>query len=300
MHLRLARSALVGWLLACVSLAPAQEQVPSNTRGPLGSCASVSVHEEPPSGPGISITNVTFSGFIQMPVSDQEEIANSIKQQSYAYPLDGMVEEVLERVKAGWQNHGYFKVEVNGDAKTLATSAPSIQIALFVHVEEGAQYHLGGITFRNNKMLSNATILRDEFPIKDGEIFSRQKITEGLENLRRVYGEYGYINYTGVPSTTFNDEKRRAYLEIDVDEGKQFIVSRINVGGIGGLPLHQAMKEFAIRPGDVYNSRLWELSLRRVASLFPDCTCRSDQQKQLDERTGTVALKMNFRSCLSN
>jgi len=297
MRMRLAHIAFVVLLLAGPLLTHAQEQTPTDNRTPLLSCPSLSVHEEPPSGPEISITNVTFSGFIQMPISDQEEIAASIKRQRYAHPLDGVVGEVLERVRAGWQNHGYFKAEVSGDAKTLATSATSIQLALFVHVDENAQYRLGGITFKNNKVLSNSAKLRDVFPIKDGEIFSREKIAEGLENLRKVYGEFGFINYTGVPSTTFDDEKKQLYLEINADEGKQFYVGRINVEGIGAPPRQQVLKELAIKPGDIYNSRLWDLSLLRIASLFPDCDCRSDRPLQLDERTGTVAVTLDFRPC---
>lgn len=297
MRMRLLAIAFVAWLLGGSSLSHAQEQSPTENYAPHVSCPSLSVHEEPPSGPEISITNVTFSGFIQMPISDQEEMAASIKRLRYAHPLDGVVEETLERVRAGWQNHGYFKVEVSGDAKTLTTSATSIQLALFVHVEENAQYRLGGITFKNSKVLSNSAKLRDVFPIKDGEIFSREKIAEGLENLRKVYGEYGFINYTGVPSTRFDDEKKQVYLEIDADEGKQFYVSRINVEGIGAPPRQQLLKELAIKPGDIYNSRLWELSLERVASLFPDGDCRSDRPLQLDERTGTVAVTLDFRPC---
>ena len=297
MRTRLAQITFLGSLVAGLSLTHAQEQTPADNPTRVVSCPSLSVHEGPPSGPEISFTNVTFSGFIQMPISDQEEIVASIKRQRYAYPLDGVVEEVVERLKAGWQNHGYFKVEVSGDAKTTAMTATSIQLALFVHVEENVQYRLGGITFKNNKVLSNSAKLRDEFPIKDGEIFSREKIAEGLETLRKVYGEYGFINYTGVPSITFDDEKKQVYLEIDADEGKQFYVSRINVEGIGAPSRQQVLKELAIKPGDIYNSRLWDLSLRRVASLFPDCDCRSDRPLQLDERTGTVAVTLDFRPC---
>jgi outer membrane protein insertion porin family len=176
------------------------------------------------------------------------------------------------------------------------TTATSIQLALFVHVEENAQYRLGGITFKNNKVLSNSA-LRDQFPIKDGEIFSREKIAEGLENLRKVYGGFGFINYTGVPSTMFDDQEKHGYLEIDVDEGKQFYVSRISVEGIDASSRQQVLKKLAIKPGDIYDSRLWELSLRRLASLFPDCDCRSDRPLQLDERTGTVAVTLDFRPC---
>ena len=296
--MRWAEIAFVTWLLAGPPLTCAQEQTPSDIRAPLASCTSPSVHDEPPSGPEISITNVTFSGFIQMPISDQEEIAASIKRQRYAHTLDvdGVVEEALEWARAGWQNDGYFKVLVNGDAKTVATTATSIQLALFVHVEESAQYRLGGITFKNNKALSTAN-LRDEFPIKDAKIFSREKIAKGLENLRKTYGEYGYINFTPVPNTTFDDEKKLAYLEIDVDEGKQFYVGNIVVEGRSLPPEEKVLKELAIKPGDIYNSRLWELSLQRVASLFPDCDCRSDRPIQLDERRGTATLTLEFRPC---
>lgn len=297
MRTRFAHIAFVAWLLAGPSLTYAQEQTSTDNPAPLVSCTSRSVHEKSPSGPEIAFTSVTFSGVTQMPMPDQEEIAASVKSQRYEYPLDGVVEEALERVRAGWQNRGYFKVEVTGDAKTLATSAASIELALFVHVDENAQYRLGGITFKNNRVLSNSAKIRDVFPVKDGEIFSREKIAEGLENLQKVYGEYGFINYTGVPLTTFDDEKKQVYLEIDADEGKQFYVSRINVEGIAALPRQQVLKELAIKPGDIYNGRLWELSLRRVASLFPDCACRPDGPKQLDERAGTVAVTLDFGPC---
>lgn len=297
MLVRLAQVAFIVCLWAGPALTHAQEQTLNDNRTPRVSCSSPAVHEEPPSGPEISIANVTFSGFIQMPISNQEEIVASIKRLRYAHSLDGVVEEVLERVKAGWQNRGYFKVEVSGDAKTLASSATSIQLALFVHVEENAQYRLGGITFKNNKMLSSSAALRDVFPIKDGEVFSREKIAEGLENLRKAYGQYGFINYTGVPSTTFDDEKKRVNLEIDADEGKQFYVSRINVEGLGAPPRQQVLKELAIKPGDIYNSRLWDLSLLRVASMFAGCDCRPEPHLQLDERTSTVAVTLDFGPC---
>lgn len=65
-------------------------------------------------------------------------------------------------MKAGWQDHGHFKAEVSGDAKKLSTTAPAgPQVALFVHIEENAQYNLGGITFKNNRVLTDSAKLRD-------------------------------------------------------------------------------------------------------------------------------------------
>jgi outer membrane protein insertion porin family len=94
------------------------------------------------------------------------------------------------------------------------------------------RYNLSGITFKNNKAISNLDTLRGLFPIKDGDIFSRAKIGTGLENLRKAYGELGYINFTSVPDTKFDDENKLISLDIDVDEGKQFRVERVNLLGL--------------------------------------------------------------------
>ncbi len=248
----------------------------------------------------ISIAGVTFSGFIQLPISDQDQIASSIKQQSHGDSLEGVIEEALERVRTGWQDRGYFKVEVSGDASTLTSTPNSQRILLDAHVDEGLRYKLARITFKHNRAISNNKALRALFPIRDGEIFSREKIAAGLENLRKAYGEYGYINYTGVPGTTFNDERKLAFLNIDVDEGKQFFVSSINVTGLDESARQALLNDLLVKPGQIFNGRLWELSLLKHASMFsmfPKCTCRNSEQKQLDERSGTVAIALDFRPC---
>ena len=299
MRFRSAQVGLCSWLLVGQHLVHAQQETSPNDAY-NAPCTLAPYHDEPPSGPEISIRNVTFSGFIQMPISDQQEIADSMKGQRYAYPLDGVIQEALERVRAGWQDRGYFKTEATGDAKTLTTSATSIEVALFVHVDENAQYRLGGMTFENNKVLSDPKQLLDLLPIKNGEVFSREKIATGLENLRKVYGEYGYINYTGVPATTFDEENKVAHLEVDVDEGKQFLVGGVQVEGLDDPARQKVLRDLLLKPGQIYNSRLWELSLLKMAALFPGCECRPSQPLHLDEGTGTVAVTLDFRPCSVN
>ncbi len=240
----------------------------------------------------VSIDNVTFSGFLQMPISDQDEIGASIRQQARGDALDGVTEEALERARMGWQNRGYFKVQVNGEARTLTKNATGLHLALFVHVDEGLRYALGAITFRHNNAIRNVEALRALFPIKDGEVFSREKIAKGLENLRKAYDEIGYINYTGVPATTFDDEKRLAFLAIDVDEGKQFLVSSISIVGADA----ELLNDLGLKPGQIYNVRLVEIFLRKHLP-GADVSDPNVQRRLLDERNGTVALTFDFRNC---
>lgn len=235
------------------------------------------------SGPEISIADVIFSGSLQLPVLDQDQIAASIKRQDYGNSPDGATDDAVERVRAGWQDHGYFPVKVSGEKRTLTSRPDSRRIALSFYVEEGLQYSLDRITFKNYKLMADVSAVRGLFQIEDGDIFSREKIANALENLRKAYGEIGYINFTSVPETEFDDEKRLISLEIDIDEGKQFYVGNINVLGLDELARQELLKSLPIKRGQIYNSRLWELSLRKYSSMFPDCQC-GDSERRLDEK----------------
>ncbi len=264
---------------------------------PEVSCSSVSAHDDLPAGPEISIANVRFSGSSQLQLSDLNEIADSIKQKVRGTSFDTVMDEAQERATSGWQDHGYFKAKVAIDSRTLTATPTSQTLALNVHVsDEDMQYRLAGITFKNNRAISNAKALRNLFPIKDGEVFSRQKIAEGLEKLRKAYGEYGYVNFTSVPDTQFDDENKLISLEIDIDEGKQFYVSEVEVLGLDEPARKRLLKVLAIKRGQVYNSRLWEMSLS-YSSKLPHCSCPDFEQMREDLRLGVVKLILDFRPC---
>src|SRR2546423_9333779 len=106
------------------------------------SCPASHSDDEQPSGPEISIADVTFLGTLQLAASDQAQIAASIKERTRGNSLDEVTDEALERVRAGWQNQGYFKVQVRADATTLTSNSVSQRIAISVHVDEGQQYNL--------------------------------------------------------------------------------------------------------------------------------------------------------------
>ena len=119
------------------------------------------------------------------------------------------LEEDTERVRAEFQNRGYFKAGVS-DPKTeihdtghkgfhipLLQAGPGKAVDITMPIEEGEQIPPGQDHVQ--KQQSNPPTrraLRSMFPLKDGDIFSRDKIAKGLEALRKAYGEFGYINYT--------------------------------------------------------------------------------------------------------
>jgi outer membrane protein insertion porin family len=270
-------------------------------------------------GPKVKVGKITFNGNKEIKSRVLRAAMKNLKpigiphsiflENIFAKTYDATkLEEDTERVRAEYQNRGYFKAGVS-DPKTeihdtghkgahipLIQAGPGKAVDITMPIEEGDKYRLGKITFKNNKAISNVAALRAQFPLKDGDLFSRDKIAKGLEALRKAYGQFGYINYTGVPSTTFDDDKKLAFLEIDIDEGKQFYVRRIEFTGNTTTRDKVIRRELALEEGGVYDSRLWELSLLRLNQLSYFDQIKPDDpnvtEKKLDEKNGQVDLTL--------
>ncbi len=174
------------------------------------------------------------------------------------------LEEDTERVRAEYQNRGYFKVVVS-DPKTE------------IHDTGHKGVHI---------------------PLLQAGPGKAVDITMPVE-VRKAYGEFGYINFTPVPNTTFDDDKKLGFLEIDVDEGKQFYVRRIEFTGNTTTRDKVIRRELALEEGGVYNSRLWELSILRLNQLSYFDQLKPDDpnvtEKKLDEKNGQVDLTLKVK-----
>lgn len=236
----------------------------------------------------------------KLPPSTQEQIAHAIEQHVKVPSVESVTDQALDHAREDLQNRGYFKATAVSDGATL-NAMPRQTVSLTIRVEEGPQYRLGEITFKNNKAIQNTKVLRSLFPVKDGDIFSRDKIGDGLENLRKVYTELGYINFTSIPNTTFDDEKKQAFLDIDVDEDMKFYVRSIDILGVDQATGDEILRDAPLSRGQFYNSRLLEVLIKRHPAVFrfaPDDP--GHIWRDLDEHAGTVAITLDARPCGQN
>jgi outer membrane protein insertion porin family len=221
------------------------------------------------------------------------------------------LDDDMELVREAFQNRGYYKAVV-GEPQTkirdtghggfhipLLQSGPGKSMDITVPIEEGDRYTLGTITFTNNKAFPNNKVLRNLFPIKDGDVFDRSKIAKGLENLKTFYASGGYINFTSIPTPSFDDQKRVASFEIDVDEGKQFTVRRIEFSGNTTTRDKVIRRELVLEEGQLYNERLWKISIQRLNQLGYFEQIKPDDptitERHLDEKEGQVDLTLKLK-----
>jgi outer membrane protein insertion porin family len=217
------------------------------------------------------------------------------------------LDEDTDRVRQAYRDRGYFKAQTS-DPTTHVRDAGGLnpftlrpskgkRIDILMPVDEGERYRLGGITFKGNKAITNTRALRAQFAQKDGEYFNATMFGKGMEQLRKAYGEQGYINFVGNPVPRVDDAKKLIYLDIDIDEGKPFYVSRIEFTGNTITRDKVIRRELLLEEGQLYNNRLWELSILRLNQLNYFETLKADQDSESRQNAddGTVDLLLKLK-----
>ena len=217
------------------------------------------------------------------------------------------LDEDTERVRQAYRDRGYFHAQTSDptthirDAGGLNpfTLRPSKgkRIDILMPVEEGGRYKLGGITFTGNTHVPNVKALRAQFAQKDGEYFNATLFGKGLDQLRKAYGALGYINMVANPVPRVDDAKKLIYLDIDIDEGKPFYVSRIEFTGNTITRDKVIRRELLLEEGQIYNSQLWELSILRLNQLnyFEPLKVDQDSESRQNTDDGTVDLLLKLK-----
>ena len=280
--------------------------------------ASVQVNFNIKEGPTVKVGNIKFVGNQHLSGLILRRSMKNLKPIGIPYSIifedifpqtfdASKLEEDTERVRLAYRDKGYANAAIE-EPKTQIRDEGGLnwftfrpnkgkRIDILMPVEEGARYRLGSITFTGNKALSNVKALRGTFAIKDGDWFNATLIQKGLENLKKAYGQYGYINFGAIPKPIYDDQKKTVSLEIDIDEGKPFSVSRIEFQGNTITRDKVIRRELMLDEGSVYSSQLWEYSLLRLNQLeyFEPLKVDQDSEAHQDAEAGTVDLLLKVK-----
>lgn len=173
---------------------------------------------------GIKVTDFTMTGTTTL-TSDQllrmtaDFIGNCYEDDS---------EELGERIRAAFQDQGYFAMEVKRlDFKPGDPLAIPKPVMVEAEVVEGPRYKVAQINFLNSHAFSEER-LRQEFPMKRGDVFRRGLVAGGLESLRRLYGTIGYLDLMMIPETLPGSNATMT-LNLSVEEGSQYHMGKLDV-----------------------------------------------------------------------
>jgi outer membrane protein insertion porin family len=220
------------------------------------------------------------------------------------------LEEDKERVRDAYQKEGYFtakaldqtlKVRDVGGAvggihlPFIKENRPGKVEDITLPVEEGQRYYLGKTEFTGVKLFRSTEFLARQFQMAPNDVFSTEKLRNGLKNLTKVYSQFGYIDYVAEPQIDIVPNTNKINLTLNVDEGKQFFVRRIDFTGNTTTRDKVIRREILIDEGDVYNSTLWDASILRLNQLGYFEALKENESYELKRNPGTNTVDITLK-----
>ncbi len=277
-------------------------------------------------GPKVKVGKIKFTG--NHAFSDRKLIRAMRHDLPYSIPLYFMYIPVLSKtydreklsedlevgVRGLYRDNGYFKVSVgepileNIDTQSYRLGVPIIAgrshgkaVNITIPIQEGERYRMGTLKIVSadpDKALSlKVDALKSAFPLKQGDIFSTEKVRKALETYGKIYGEYGFIDFTPEPDTEIDEEKKIINLTMKFDEQKQYFVRRIDFSGNTTTRDKVIRRELMIDEGQLFNKRLWELSILRLNQLDYFDKIEADKAAEIkrNNKEGTVDINLKLK-----
>ncbi|HEY0078819.1 MAG TPA: outer membrane protein assembly factor BamA [Pyrinomonadaceae bacterium] len=172
-------------------------------------------------------------------------------------------------------------------------------LRITVPITEGRLYRIGELKIEGNSILSEQDI-RSAIGLKTGDVADGKRIGKALsEDLKKLYGRFGFIQYDYEVNPSFKDSPQNpkegvADFTINIIEGKQFTLRRLEFVGNTFTRDNVLRREVILNEGDVYDEGLWEFSILRLNQLgfFDPIDKEKDADFRTDEERGEVDINL--------
>lgn len=222
------------------------------------------------------------------------------------YDKDKILADMELNIRTLYQDNGYFYVVLKEPVTKMTDTkhhwpfffyswGRGKNVDVTIPVEEGNQYRLGRFVIRGNKLFKQeqlAPVLR----LKPGDVFDLGKVRKSIENFQKLYGAYGYINFTATPDIEPDNKKKLINLALDFEEEKQYFVHRIEFSGNTKTRDKVIRRELLLDEGNIFSSELWDLSVLRVNQLgFFDQVKKEDYDIKQNKKDSSVDILVKVK-----
>jgi outer membrane protein insertion porin family len=221
------------------------------------------------------------------------------------YHEEKLAMDVEYNLKDFYKSHGYMKVQV-GDPLVRIFEGPrgmipflrktKQQFYIEVPVEAGDQYRIGKLELEGCGKFITCEMVRPFFGLESGDIVNFIQIKDTLEQIKKLYGNMGFINFAWTAEENFDDEAMTYDLYFTFMPDKQFFVRRINFLGNTRTRDKVMRREFTLEEGRIFSTALLDNSILRLNQLgFFEKIEEEDYEVKPDEKKGLVDIDVTVK-----
>ncbi|HEX2657147.1 MAG TPA: outer membrane protein assembly factor BamA, partial [Polyangia bacterium] len=260
----------------------------TEVKGQGGGLAIVFVLKEKP-----TISKIYVAGNDEISLTKINEALDLKKEQV----LDlAKVKKNVQKIKELYVEKGFYMVEVDYELKRPAPS----EVEVWFRVREHAKVEVRRVNFVGNKALPDEE-LRDVVVTREGNVLSlltqagtyrEDAFQRDLVLLQAHYWDKGYVQVKlGTPVLELSPDKRSLYITINIDEGPQYRLGKIDIKGDLLESKEFFLSRVSVRPGEIFNRSKLSEDLQRLTDLYKDrgyAYVNATPATPVDEKTRTV------------
>jgi outer membrane protein insertion porin family len=177
--------------------------------------------------------------------------------------VPAQLEEDRVALRNLYQNRGFADVEIVDIAAEPTGRGDGVE--LVVTIDEGQIYRVNSVRLDGVNIVP-AEELRSRLVMNDGSLFTPKGMGDDLKMLRDFYGTRGYVDMISMPEI-LPAGPGQVDIVYRVDEGLQSYLNLVNIQGNTRTKDRVIRRELAVKPGDVFDTTLVDVSRKRLENL---------------------------------
>ena len=188
--------------------------------------------------------------------------------------------EDLETIRNLYYNKGYIQVQVDEpviEPKTYTervswfssktrTITKKDELVVRINIKEGEQFRVGSLTFKGNASIATSE-LENEAKLKRGDVFSREVLRQEVTRIMDRYDGIAKPFASVVPLFNVDPEQKTVAINIEIQEGGEIRIGRINISGNSKTRDKVIRREIRLDEGDLYSKKALKRSYDRINNL---------------------------------
>ncbi len=222
--------------------------------------------------------------FVGNTAFDQSTLQNEFKSIAIGAVLaPGKIEADIDlHLKPFLRKYGFVQCEVTHELLPLNGD----NVRLRIHIQEGPQYRLAELEFYGMTFFSGEKI-RSEINLRAGDIVNFSEIKNGLERIKRLYSQMGFMNWAYLPEQSFDDVNKTMSLKFTIEEGTRYRIGIVTfIGCRDQAEENSLLAETDLHAGDIFSTE----KLSVVALQLRKFGVVKESTAILDEEHGIVGI----------
>ena len=177
---------------------------------------------------------------------------------------EALLDQDIERIADLYFNRGYIHIKVRKPVISLVDDLSHMLI--LIQIEEGEQFRVGKLDVVGDLLGRKEEIL-SRVPMNPGDVFSRELLRRGIGKITDYYADQGYAYANVSPLSRVDNAAKLVDLAMEVEQGPQVSVERINITGNTKTRDKVIRREMKVVEGDLFNATALKRSKDRINNL---------------------------------